>query len=536
MDVPQSNFSRRHLLKLAAALQLLPLTGAAADAKPKTEGLTFGPGEAFDFDLLKARARALAAKPYVAPPTPDPELVKGMDYDAAHETEFDLDRALYADGEGAYPVIFLPVGQLFPKSVRMHALRDGVAREIIYSPDYYYFPKGSPMERLRSEPSPFAGFEVRQADDKLDLREHEGWTRFIGASYFRAVGEANQFGLSARGVAQNTGLANPEEFPDFTHFWIAEGKQNTDPVEVYALLDGPSLSGAYRFICHRGRASTMDISCELTLRTPIERLGIAPLTSMYWYSETVKPTAADWRPEIHDSDGLAIWNGKGEHLWRPLLNPPTLQISSFEDGGPKGFGLMQRDKTYEHYIDAVFYEKRPCAWVEPRGDWGRGSVQLVEIPTDNEIYDNIAAMWVPAEPTRAGQQLAYDYRLYWRDLDPFPGDLARCVATRLGMGAVGGAIRSKVLRKFLIEFQGPILATLDEGDRPEPVVTVSRGTLSSFWTEVSPDGTRDLWRTQFDLDPQGGDPVEMRCFLRLNGRPLTETWTYRYIPFVSTPR
>ena len=250
----------------------------------------------------------------------------------------------------------------------------------------------------------------------------------------------------------------------------------------------------------------------------------------------MKSAAADWRPEIHDSDGLAVWNGRGEHLWRPLLNPPTLQISTFEDQTPKGFGLMQRDKSYDHYIDAVFYERRPCGWVEPRGDWGRGSVQLVEIPTDNEIYDNVVAMWVPAEPNRAGQRLAYDYRLYWRDIDPFPGDLARCVATRLGMGALGGAIRSQVLRKFLIEFQGPILAALDEGDHPEPVVWASRGTFSSFWTEVSPDGTRDLWRTQFDLDPQGTDPVEMRCFLRLNGRPLTETWTYRYIPFVSTPR
>ena len=418
----------------------------------------------------------------------------------------------------------------------MYALKDGAAREIVYSPDYFFFPAGSPMEKLKSEPSPFAGFEIRQADDKPDLREHEGWARFIGASYFRGVGEANQFGLSARGLAENTGVGYPEEFPDFTHFWIGEGKADTDPVEVYALLDGPSVAGAYRFVLHRGRATTMEITCELTLRKPIDRLGIAPLTSMYWFSETVKGTAADWRPEIHDSDGLAIWTGKGERLWRPLIDPPSLQISAFTDQSPKGFGLMQRDKNYDHYLDAVFYEKRPCAWVEPIGDWGRGSVQLVEIPTDNEIYDNVISMWVPAEPNQAGQTLAFQYKLYWRDLDPFPGELARCVATRLGMGAVQGAPRSKTLRKFLIEFQGPALAALDEGDKPEPVVSASRGTFSNFWTEVSPDGTRDLWRTQFDLDAPGTDPIEMRCFLRLNGRPLTETWLYRYIPFVSSVR
>ena len=529
-------FSRRHVLKLSAALQLLPWTRSSATAKPGGEGLKFGTEEAFSFDQLKARAKDLASRPYVPPPMPDPDLVKQIDFDVAKNTEFDLDRALYADGAGAYPVTFLAVGLLFRKSVRLYALQSGVAREILYRPDYFYYPPGSPMERLKPEPSPFAGFEVRQADDKPDLREHEGWARFIGGSYFRAVGEANQFGLSARGLAQDTGVANPEEFPDFTHFWIGEGKADSDPVEVLALLDGPSVCGAYRFVLHRGRATTMDITCELNLRKPIQRLGIAPLTSMYWYSETVKPRAADWRPEIHDSDGLAIWTGKGEHIWRPLLNPPTLQISAFLDESPKGFGLMQRDKDYDHYLDAVFYEKRPCGWVEPIGEWGKGSVQLVEIPTDNEIYDNITAMWVPAEPTSAGQTLAFRYKIYWRDLDPFPGALARCVASRLGMGAVQGAPRSKVLRKFMVEFQGPNLTSLADGATPEAVLTASRGSFSNVAVEPSPNGVTDLWRTQFDLDPQGTDPIEMRCFLRFEGKPLTETWTYRYIPFVNQAR
>ncbi len=535
MDLPHT-FSRRNLLKLGAALQLLPWIKSSAVAKPSTEGLVFGRDEPFGFDILKSRARDLATKPYVPPPMPDPDLVKTMDYDVEKSTDFDLDRALYSDGKGAYPVTFLTVGRLFPKSVRMYALQDGRAREIIYSSDYYTFPAGSPMERLKSDPSPFAGFEIRQADDKPDLREHEGWARFVGASYFRAVGEADQFGLSARGLAQNTGVANPEEFPDFTHFWIAEGKEDTDPVTVYALLDGPSVAGAYQFILHRGYGTTMEITCELNLRRPVERLGIAPLTSMYWFSETVKATASDWRPEVHDSDGLAIWNGKGERLWRPLLNAPTLQISAFVDENPKGFGLMQRDKNYDHYLDAVYYEKRPCSWVEPLDAWGKGSVQLVEIPTDNEIYDNIIAMWVPAEPNQAGQTLSYRYKLYWRDLDPVTSNLARCVATRLGMGALQGDIRSKNLRKFMLEFQGENLLALDEGENPEPVVTASRGAFSSSWTEVSPDGRRDVWRTQFDLDPAGTDPVEMRCYLRFKGKPLTETWTYRYIPFVSVPR
>ena len=525
--------SRRNILKLVAALQLWPLARARADtaaSEPNVPGAKLGAPEPFSFDILKARAKALAASAYVAPPMPDPAIVRTMDYDVAKNTKYDLDRAL--DAKGPYPVTFLAVGLLSPKSVAMYALEGGQAREVIFQPEDFITPPDSPLRKLAAEPPPFAGFELRQAIDKPEQREHEGWARFNGGSYFRAVGESNQFGLSARGLAQNSGVAVPEEFPDFTHFWIGEGATDGDPVEVYALLDGPSVAGAYRFTMHRGFATTMDVTCELHLRKPIERLGIAPMTSMYWYSESVKGKAA----EIHDSDGLAIWAGTGEHLWRPLINPPTLQISTFLDATPKGFGLMQRDHDYDHYLDAVYYERRPCAWVEPLGDWGKGSVQLVEIPTNNEIYDNVVAMWVPAAENRAGDQLGFRYKLYWRDKDPFPGDLALCVATRLGMGAIQGAPRSEVLRKFLIEFQGAVLATLDEGEMPEPVVTVSRGTTSHFITERSPDGAKNLWRTMFDLDPQGAEPVEMRCFLRYGGKPLTETWTYRYIPFASQER
>jgi glucans biosynthesis protein len=528
--------TRRTLLKIAAAAQLVPIARSSAFAQDDNPALSLGEPSPFSFDLLKSMAADLASKPYVMPPMPNPDIVKTMNYDTAKNIKPNPASALFGNGEGPYPVTFLAVGQLFSKSVRLFALDDDKAQEILFRADYFTSPPNGPLSKLPATPAPFAGFELRQAFNKPELREHEGWARFIGASYFRGVGEANQFGLSARGIAENTGMENPEEFPDFTHFWIGEGDDNDDPVEVYALLDGPSVAGAYRFLMHRGRATTMEISCELHLRKPIVRLGIAPLTSMFWYSETVKGTATDWRPEIHDSDGLAMWSGKGEHLWRPLNDPATLNISAFEDENPRGFGLMQRDKNYDHYLDAVFYEKRPCGWVEPKGQWGKGSVQLVEIPTDNEIYDNIIAMWVPAEPNKAGQVLSFDYKLLWRDVDPFPGDLALCVATRLGAGAIQGAPRSKVLRKFLIEFKGDTLTKLDEGEIPEAVLTCSRGVFSHQYTDVSPDGDRSLWRTQFDLDPQGTEPVEMRCFLRYDGKPLTETWTYRYIPFESPVR
>ena len=528
--------SRRTLLKIAAAVQASASFPRAVDAADAPSKLSFGPATPFGFETLKTMAADLGAKPYVPPPMPDPAIVKTMNFDTAKHIIPDPDYALFGDGRGAYPISFLAVGQLFPKSVRMFALEGDAAREVLFHADYFKSPPGGPLSRLPETPAPFAGFELGQAYDAPGLRGHEGWARFIGGSYFRAVGEADQFGLSARGLAQNSGVAIPEEFPDFTHFWIGEGPNDDDPVLVYALLDGPSVAGAYRFVMRRFRATTMEITCELHLRKPIERLGIAPMTSMFWYSETVKGAATDWRPEVHDSDGLAMWTGKGEHLWRPLNDPAKLDISVFDDENPRGFGLMQRDKTYDHYRDAVFYEKRPCCWCQPIGDWGKGSVQLLEIPTDNEIYDNIVAMWVPAEPNHAGQVLTFRYNLLWRDADPYPGDLALCVATSLGAGAIQGAPRSTVLRKFMVEFKGAFLTTLEADAKPVAVLTASRGTFSHIITEPSPDGALDLWRTQFDLDPRGTDPVEVRCHLAYDGKPLTETWLFRYIPFASPVR
>lgn len=498
--------------------------------------LDLGPSERFDFDILKAIAAAKAKAPYAAPPTPDPAVLKRINYDTYNAITYDIDKALYRDGTGPYPITFLPVGELFGKSVAMYVVEGEAAREILFRPDYFRHPPGSPIEDLKAHPSPFAGFEVRHDWNAVDLRAHEGWARFVGASYFRAVGEADQFGLSARGVAQNPGGGPPEEFPDFTHFWVSEGKTPRDPVSVHALLDGPSITGAYRFLMFRDRTTRMDITCQLHIRKPIVRLGIAPLTSMFWFSETVSGAAVDWRPEVHDSDGLAMWTGCDEHVWRPLTSPSATTISTFQDENPRGFGLMQRDKAYDHYLDVVKYECRPCGWVEPIGLWGKGSVQLVENPTDNEIYDNVIAMWVPAEPTVAGQTLDYRYNLHWSDEDLFAGRLARCVATRLGKGGVKGAPRSDVLRLFIVEFKGPNLTALKADQPPDAVLKTSAGRFLRVEVEPSPDRAKDMWRARFELDPDGADVADLSCVLRLDGKPLTETWRFHYVRFSSPVR
>jgi glucans biosynthesis protein len=521
--------NRRQFLAASAATAGLAASGFSGPALAQA-ALKVGPPAAFSFETLKARAREMARAPYAPPPRPMPEILDQIDYDAHGKIKFKTDLALWADGPSEFPVTFFHLGRFFRNPVRMHVVERGQAREIIYDDAYFDMPADSPAHKLPDN-SGFAGFRFQEArTGKLDWRKND-WVAFLGASYFRAIGELYQYGLSARGLAVDVAVhGRDEEFPIFTHIYFETPQAGADAVVVHALLDGPSVAGAFRFLMRRAAAVVMDVEQALFLRQDVSRLGIAPLTSMYWYSEKAKQTAVDWRPEIHDSDGLALWTGPGERIWRPLNNPPRIITSAFADERPRGFGLLQRDRVFDHYLDGVRYDRRPSLWVEPQGDWGKGWVQLVEIPTDDEIHDNIVAMWVPAEPARAGQALEFRYRTHWTAEEPFPTPLARCVATRLGNGGQAGTSRPRGVRKFMVEFKGEPLAKLAPGVIPRPVLSASRGEFSNILTEAVPNDVPGHWRTQFDLTVTSADPVELRCYLRSGDEVLSETWLYQYHP------
>jgi glucans biosynthesis protein len=524
------SFDRRAFLRALALVTaggaLDPLSAVAAD-----RDLIFGPPAPFSFEALKATARRRAGEPYAPPRLPAPEVVHRIDYDAWGKITFDTDHALF--GDRRLPVTFFHLGRYFAKPVKIHAVADARSREVMYDASYFHIPPGSPARELPAN-SGFAGFRVQEPrDGALDWHKDD-WVAFLGASYFRAIGELNQYGLSARAVAIDTAVFDkPEEFPDFTQVFIEEPAAGAATITVYALLEGPSLAGACRFVMTRDAAVTMDIDQSLFLRRPVSRLGLAPMTSMYWFSETVKTTAEDWRPEVHDSDGLAIWNGQGERIWRPLNNPARIAASAFEDVAPKGFGLLQRDRVFDHYLDGVFYDRRPSLWVEPKGDWGKGEIQLIELPVDDEIEDNIIVAWAPATQPAPGEEIKLAYRLHWRADEPYPMNLARCVATRLSRGGQPGQPRPPNVRKFLVEFLGGPLATLPFGVKPEMVVHASRGRLTDYsLIEPVPDGVAGHWRVQFDLaDVKGPEPVDMRLQLVVGGKAASETWLYQYHPF-----
>jgi len=523
-----SRITRRSFLRTALTLSVAaPLLGAMRPGHAQPTTLNLAAPEKFSFDLLVERARKMAQRKFEPLPRPMPDVVLSLTYDEWGKIRFDTRYALYADGPGMYPVTFFHLGKFFQTGIRIHVLKDGQSRQILYSNTYFDMPKDSPARKLPDQVG-LAGFRLQEARTRPDWRTQD-WMAFLGASYFRAIGALNQYGLSARGILIDSAEPTAEEFPDFTDFFIEESRSEADPVLVYALLDGPSISGAYRFAIRRTEGVVQDVEAALFLRNDIKRLGFAPLTSMFWFGEAEKRRFEDWRPEVHDSDGLAIWTGTGERIWRPLINAPFAVTSSFTDNNPKGFGLLQRDRANENYLDGVNYERRPSLWVEPLEPWGAGSVQLIEMPTDDEIHDNIVAYWRPAAPARAGASYRLKYRLHWLGDEPYPPSVARVVATRIGRGGEPGTIRPKGVYQFVVEFAGPALDPL-WGDtvKASPVVSTSRGTIGRAYIEPTPNTRR--WRALFDLKPEGKEPVELRLYIQGNGEALTETWLYQFRP------
>lgn len=531
---------RRSFIAAGGATLALAALGLPARAQSVAVGgapLRLSEPRPFSFDGLTEEARALAAAPFVAGTPLPQDVLDKIDYDAHGKIKFDTKSALFGDGPGQFPVTFFHLGRFFQTPVHMFVLEanggDRFSREVLYDSAYFDMPADSPARALPPGAG-FAGFrfqESRTADQQKKPWQTNDWVAFLGASYFRAIGELYQYGLSARGVAID--VAEPgknEEFPSFTRFYFDPPADGGDTVVVHALLEGPSLTGAYKFVMQRGKSVVMDIEKRLFLRTDIARLGLAPLTSMYWFSETNKPRDGDWRPEVHDSDGLALWNGAGERVWRPLNNPTSIVTSAFGDNGPRGFGLLQRDRLFDHYQDGVMYDRRPSLWVEPLDNWGPGAVTLVELPTDDEIHDNTVAMWVPAAPAKAGSALTLRYKLHWTDREPYPSPLASCVATRTGRGGVPGQPRPPGVIKFMVEFLGGPLGELPFGVSPEAVLTAPTGNFSYVFTEAVPDGVAGHWRAQFDYTPDGKTPVDLRLYLKLGDRTLSETWLFQFRP------
>ena len=485
--------SRRDAVAGLAAIGLLP-RGAMA------QGVPSGPATPFSWDALQQRAAALAKRPFV--PAPAVPAAAAIGYDAAGAIRYRAERTL------AGGIRLFPLGVTAPTPVAIHIVENGRARVVPFAADLFTGGGGPAALGI-------AGFRAMTADGRSD------WMAFQGASYFRAAGAQDQYGLSARAVAIDTGTGEREAFPAFTAFWIE--RTDAQAYTVHALLEGASVTGAYRFVSRLDGGVVQDVSAVLHIRRPIARIGIAPMTSMYWYGAGDRQAGSDWRPEIHDSDGLALWTGAGERIWRPLVNPARATLDGFADAAPRGFGLMQRDRAFDHYQDdGAFYDRRPNLWVEPQGDWGRGQVMLYAYPTRLETLDNIVAFWTPADAPKPGQRLAFNYRLHWVSADLSAGTAARAVDVWQGTAGRPGADPVAGARKIVVDFVGSGLAELGRDSGVAARIDVVRGSVggSAAYPVV---GQRDRWRVTADIALQPPGPADVRLFLQRGATTLSET-------------
>ena len=509
----EATVNRRTLLLAAAAQTIARTAYAQAPAAPVA-----GP---FDTGTVRRLAAALSRAPFVAPDTKLPAAIDRVSYDQYGGIRFKPERALWANQKLPFTAEFFPRGALYRARVDVWEVNAGQAAAVPYNPDNFDY--ADPALRV-PDAIGYAGLKLRTPINRPDF--YDEVCVFLGASYFRAVGRNQVFGLSARGLAIGTGNSR-EEFARFTTFWLETPKPGVNAIVLHALLDSPSTTGAYRFTIRPGTAAQettiFDVESVLYPRTDIAEPGIAPLTSMFLFDTKDARRFDDWRPAVHDSDGLVITNGRNEQLWRPLNNPRDLQISAFSDASPHGFGLLQRARVFGAYQDLqVSYERRPSLWVEPIGDWGQGAVELVEIPTPNETNDNIVAFWRPKDKLAARGEYSFTYRLHWGTDRPAPTPLGRVVSTREGNSEQQGA------RVFVIDFAGDILKNLPADARTRVDFSYSAGTISSVFSIPNPE--TNGWRFSFSMDPAGAKLVEMHAYLANDQGPLTETWIYRWTP------
>ena len=520
----------RDALTSAPAVQPLPQPPEVAPAAPAAVPIPApAPADSgFGFADVEQLAQQRAAKPYENNSPKLPPAIAKLSYEQYQSIRFKRSDALWRN-QSLFEVQLFHRGFNFDRRVVISEVVDGQAKSIVYNPNWFDFGKVVRQPGKLPRDLGFAGFRVHYPLQTPTYKDE--LIVFLGASFFRVLGRNQDYGMTARGLAVNTGSKGGEEFPWFTDFWLVKP---TDPEQrvltLYALLDSDSVTGAYRFDVRPGRITQVEVHSTLFPRRNIQKLGIASMTSMFLYGEDpAGHRFNDYRPEVHDSDGLMAQTGTGEWLWRPLTNPRELRINRFMDEHPHGFGLIQRDRDFTHYQDEdAHFQRRPSYWVQPLGDWGRGGVELVEIPTDEDIHDNVAAYWVPEQPVETGKPLHYDWLMFAHGDSPQWPPGGKVIATRTLAATpdeVNDLDRSDA-RRIVIDFAGGDLDGLDRTQPLKALLTANGGQVQDVTVEkLSETGS---WRVSFLVLPsRPHETVDLHCYLQLYGESLTETWTYQ---------
>lgn len=527
--VIQSSFlSRRAALKfgvvaaiLGGARPGLAQEGAAFPPLEQAPSETVKTVENFDFESFSAMMRRRAEAPYADARPALPEALVKLTPDEHRAVRFRPDQALWRGDPVNFQLQAFYPGALIRDTTRIF-VGDGKRFDLQeFSGEDFEYPAPLDPTRFQSLGLPgAAGFRLHYPLERPD--NFDELITFLGASYFRALGMGTRYGLSARGIAINTATQSAEEFPRFSTFYIVKPAPNANEIRLFAELDSPSLTGAYAFTVIPGPQTVVDVTARLYFRSAVDRLGVAPLTSMYASGENDRGDRDDFRPEVHDSDGLAIHRAGGERLWRPLRNPEELALSYFQEISPGAFGLIQRDRRFSSYEDIhARYDLRPSLMVEPLGDWGRGMVELVEIPTRSEANDNIVAFWVPEKRPEAGSHYEFRYRMRWGLEAQMPDGRARVADTNVGVGA-----SSATSRRFALNFTNGTINQLPPDALLDPIIDLPENArLVQSGLGRLPDGG---WRLSLEIEKTNSAPAELRAKLSMLQRIVSETWLYQW--------
>ncbi len=486
-----------------------------------------GNAAAFGFDDVAERARQLAAQPHVPAKETLPAELRNLNYDQYRDIRFNPEKALWRKEGLPFELMFFHLGKFQTQPVSINEIVDDKVRHVAFDRGNFDYGKNK-LSPARWGDLGFAGFRVHYALNNPAYKDE--LVVFLGASYFRALGRGQHYGLSARGLGLDTVGGQGEEFPRFVEFWIERPAPQADSLVIHALLDSPRATGAYRFTLRPGDETVVDVHARLFLRAGVATFGIAPLTSMFQHGE-IQPRADDFRPEVHDSDGLMVASGDGaggvEWLWRPLINPKQPLVTSFGVRELKGFGLMQRDRTYANYEDTeAQYEHRPSLWIEPQGDWGAGRVELLLLPTPDETNDNVAAYWVPERAPVPGQPFDMAYRMRWQGEAQARPPAGWTVQSRRGQGFVDAKQpRDATEVQYVVDFDGPALRALPQDAVVNAVVTAGANARVVERNAYRNPAT-GAWRMTVRVArSQPAQPTELRAFLQRGPHALTETWT-----------
>jgi periplasmic glucans biosynthesis protein len=515
-------FERRDVLKAAAgviAAQFAPSVGFSQQQQQQPSQAQPPAPPPFSRDFVVELAKSLASRPYAPAAADLREPFANLTYEQYVGIKTKPDAAIWAGENRSFVLEPLHRGFIFTAPVEIYIVENHTMQRLAY--DFSKFDYGALKITDKPPDVGFSGFRVLTPQKEGPAPEV---AIFQGASFYRAAARGQRLGVTARGLSIRTADPRGEEFPAFRIFWIEKPAVGENVMVIHALLDSTSLTGAYRFTLRPGEATIIDTEMTLFPRAAVDHYGVAGFSAASFFTPLDHRRADDVRSMVAETNGLQMLTGKDEWLWRPVSNRDTLQISAFVDADPKGYGFLLRDRDISDYQDDdQHWEQRPSLWVEPLGDWGEGTVQLVEVPSESETNENILSYWRPKAPLAAGKSISFAYRQFWCWTPPARTPLAIADDARGGRSPLGAK-----LRRFVVVFSGDILANPQRTANLKAALTTSPGSATNVRTFLDPQAK--TCRVVFDVDPAGETFCELRLVLQSGDDPISETWLYRWTP------